>query len=42
MTWKSTSSNGQEYLIVSRRLGFESYVCQLYDYFDCITFMVCL
>ena len=27
--WNSTSSNGWEYLVCVRGLGFESYVCQL-------------
>jgi len=29
MTWKSTSSNGWEYFICVRGLGFKSYECLL-------------
>jgi len=29
ITWKSTISNGLEYLIVWKGLEFKSYVCQL-------------
>jgi len=39
MMWKSTSSNGWEYLIILKGLGFESYV---YYFNKCIILVLCL